>query len=196
MWYDFYPTRCVIFIPSPRLGDRNHTTHWIKIISHHKKWEILYLPTSKHVIWNSINLLDYDCVLHIVNFAVLYLLYHLQILHVYTACVSQCQKSGHIGDDELEIAAGRRGFIKLFSPVRIRVRIDPPRALVCRKRRLNGAVLRMRPEKQRSRVTAGMARLRSLPVQRPWAPSIGQNYAALHRQWWRLHRSEIFLSGT
>jgi hypothetical protein len=33
-----------------------------------------------------------------------------------------------------------------YSPVRIRVRIDPPHPLVCRKRRLNGAVLRMRPE--------------------------------------------------
>jgi hypothetical protein len=27
------------------------------------------------------------------------------------------------------------------------------------------------------------------------APSIGLNFAALHRQWWRLH-SETFLSGT
>jgi hypothetical protein len=35
-----------------------------------------------------------------------------------------------------------------LTPVRIRVRIDPPHPLVCRKRRLNGAVLRMRPEKQ------------------------------------------------
>jgi hypothetical protein len=43
-------------------------------------------------------------------------------------------------------------------PVRIRVRIDPPHPLVCRKRRLNGAVLRMRPEKPRPRVTAGVAR--------------------------------------
>jgi hypothetical protein len=42
-------------------------------------------------------------------------------------------------------------------PVRIRVRIDPPHPHVCRKRRLNGAVLRMRPEKPRSRVTAGVA---------------------------------------
>jgi hypothetical protein len=33
----------VISIPSPRLGDRNHTTGWIKIISHHKPWEILYI---------------------------------------------------------------------------------------------------------------------------------------------------------
>jgi hypothetical protein len=45
-----------------------------------------------------------------------------------------------------------------LSPVKIRVRIDPPHPLVCRKRRLNGAVLRMRPEKPRSHVTAGVAR--------------------------------------
>jgi hypothetical protein len=43
-------------------------------------------------------------------------------------------------------------------PVRIRVRIDPPHPHVCRKRRLIGAVLRMRPEKPRSSVTAGVAR--------------------------------------
>ena len=42
--------------------------------------------------------------------------------------------------------------------VRIRVRIDPPHPLVCRKRRLNGADLRMRPKKTRSRVTTGVAR--------------------------------------
>jgi hypothetical protein len=34
----------------------------------------------------------------------------------------------------------------MMEPVRIRVRIDPPHPLVCRKRRLNGEVLRMRPE--------------------------------------------------
>jgi hypothetical protein len=33
--------------------------------------------------------------------------------------------------------------------VRIRVRIDHPHPLVCHKRRLNGAVHRMRPEKPR-----------------------------------------------
>jgi hypothetical protein len=43
-------------------------------------------------------------------------------------------------------------------PVRIRVRIDTPHPLVCRKRRLDGAVLRMRPEKLRSRVSAGVVR--------------------------------------
>jgi hypothetical protein len=41
-------------------------------------------------------------------------------------------------------------------PVRIRVRIDPPHPLLCRKRRLSGAVPRMRPEIPRSRVTAGV----------------------------------------
>jgi hypothetical protein len=45
----------------------------------------------------------------------------------------------------------------LCFPVRIRVRIDPPHPLVCRKRRLNGPLLRMRPEKPRPRVTAGVA---------------------------------------
>jgi hypothetical protein len=33
--------------------------------------------------------------------------------------------------------------------VRIRVRIGPPHPLVCRKKRLNGAVYRMRPENRR-----------------------------------------------
>jgi hypothetical protein len=53
-------------------------------------------------------------------------------------------------------------FPQLFSieivPVRIWVRIDTPHPLVCRKRRRNGVVLRMRPEKPRPRVTAGVAR--------------------------------------
>jgi hypothetical protein len=43
-------------------------------------------------------------------------------------------------------------------PVRIRVRIGPPHPHACRKRRLNGVVLRMRPGKPRSRVTVGVAR--------------------------------------
>jgi hypothetical protein len=49
------------------------------------------------------------------------------------------------------------GFSKSPVRVRIRVRIDPPHPLVRRKRRLNGAVLRMRLEKPRPRVTAGVA---------------------------------------
>jgi hypothetical protein len=42
--------------------------------------------------------------------------------------------------------------------VRIRVRIDPPHPLVCRKRRLKGVVLQIRQEKPRPRVTVGVAR--------------------------------------
>ena len=38
---------------------------------------------------------------------------------------------------------------------RIQVRIDPPHSLMCRKRRLNGVVLLMRPDKPRPRVVAG-----------------------------------------
>jgi hypothetical protein len=44
-----------------------------------------------------------------------------------------------------------------YCPVRIRVWIGPPHPHACCKRWLNGAVLRMRPEKARSRVTAGVA---------------------------------------
>jgi hypothetical protein len=40
-------------------------------------------------------------------------------------------------------------MVAIFCPVRIRVRIDLPHPLVCRKRRLNGAVLRIRPKKPR-----------------------------------------------
>jgi hypothetical protein len=42
MWYDFYPMSCVFSIPTQRLGDRKHTS-WMKIISHHKTWEILFI---------------------------------------------------------------------------------------------------------------------------------------------------------
>jgi hypothetical protein len=92
-------------------------------------------------------------------------------------------------------------------PVRIRARIDPLHPLVCRTKRLNGdpsgsglelilhiplcvvggglkgAVLLMGPGGPRPCVTAGVTRERSLPAQRPWAPSIGLNFAARHRQW-------------
>ena len=47
--------------------------------------------------------------------------------------------------------------INYLISVRTRARIGPPPPFVCRKRRLNGAVLRMRPEKPRPRVTAGVA---------------------------------------
>jgi hypothetical protein len=42
IWYDFYPTICVISIPEPLRGDRNHMS-WIKIILHHKTWNILFI---------------------------------------------------------------------------------------------------------------------------------------------------------
>jgi hypothetical protein len=42
IWYDFYPTRYVFPIPSPRLGDRKHKTRWMKTISN-KPWEIFYI---------------------------------------------------------------------------------------------------------------------------------------------------------
>jgi hypothetical protein len=50
------------------------------------------------------------------------------------------------------------GIANISGPVRIRVRIVPPHPHVCRKKRLNWAVLRMRPGKPRPRVTVGVAR--------------------------------------
>jgi hypothetical protein len=73
-------------------------------------------------------------------------------------------------------------------PMRIRVRIGPPHPLVCRKRRLNRVVLRMRPEKQ-------------VPCHSR-DPSCSKALSAEHRpkfcspSWWRLHISEKFLSST
>jgi hypothetical protein len=46
----------------------------------------------------------------------------------------------------------------ILQSMRIRVEIGPPHPLVCCKSRQNGAVLRMRPEKLRPRITAGVAR--------------------------------------
>jgi hypothetical protein len=84
----------------------------------------------------------------------------------YIICPTIVSHSAHLGRfvAHLTSAVSRnaplnRGyFLYKWPPVRIRVRIDPPHPLVCRKRWLNGAVLRMRPEKPRSRVTAGVAR--------------------------------------
>jgi hypothetical protein len=90
-------------------------------------------------------------------------------------------------------------YLKYFHhhpPVRIWIRTDPPHPLVCHRRRLNGAVLLMRPEKLRSSVTAGVTREISVPAQRPRVPSIGLNFEAFNWQRWCLHISEIFLSGT
>jgi hypothetical protein len=54
-----------------------------------------------------------------------------------------------------------------MGPVRLRVRIGPLHLLACRNRRLNGAVLQMRPiNRDPARVTAAVTRLRSLPAKR------------------------------
>jgi hypothetical protein len=49
-------------------------------------------------------------------------------------------------------------YIEVAEPVMIRFRIDPPHPLVCRKRRLNWAVLRVKSEKLRLSVAVGVAR--------------------------------------
>jgi hypothetical protein len=54
------------------------------------------------------------------------------------------------------------GFYIISGCYRARVRISPPHPLVCRKRRPNGAALRMRPEKPKHCVTAGVAQNPSL----------------------------------
>ena len=64
----------------------------------------------------------------------------------------------HMADMYLRYLDMASDEIYPLTPVKIRVRIGPPHPLVCLKRRLNVAVLRMRPEKPRSRVTAGVAR--------------------------------------
>jgi hypothetical protein len=60
------------------------------------------------------------------------------LLHTYRSPTT------HIPKDDLDNVYNTK------EPVRIRVRIDPPH----HKRRLNGAILQMRPEKPRPRVTA------------------------------------------
>ena len=45
-WLDMIFIQLAVYTfstPSPRLGDRKHTTRWIKIICNHKPWGILYL---------------------------------------------------------------------------------------------------------------------------------------------------------
>jgi hypothetical protein len=51
-----------------------------------------------------------------------------------------------------------KGFGQRLGSVRIRARIGHPHPLVCLKRQLNGAVLRMRLEKPRPRFTVRVAR--------------------------------------
>jgi hypothetical protein len=60
--------------------------------------------------------------------------------------------------DEMSVQLSIWGHVMLNLLRRIRVRIDSPHPLVCRKRRLNGVVLWMRPEKPRPHVTVCVAR--------------------------------------
>jgi hypothetical protein len=72
--------------------------------------------------------------------------------HPWVKGIQTCSKEGDspsLMGDNSKIVKIQRKFLKIL--------IDPPHPLVCCKRRLNGAVLRMRPEKPRSRVTAGTA---------------------------------------
>jgi hypothetical protein len=43
-------TGCMFSIPLPRLGDKKHTSHWIKIISNYKPWCILCVYTTHLII--------------------------------------------------------------------------------------------------------------------------------------------------
>jgi hypothetical protein len=61
---------------------------------------------------------------------------------------------------------------------------------MCRKRWLNRAVLRWDRKNWVPMSQQVWHDGRSLSAKRPWALSIGQNFAALHRWWWRLHISE------
>jgi hypothetical protein len=73
-------------------------------------------------------------------------------------CLLLIEVPNHFTEELTILHAGILEFSPFIIPVRIRVTIDPPHPLVCCKRRLNGAVLQMRPEKLRPCVTAGVAR--------------------------------------
>jgi hypothetical protein len=88
--------------------------------------------------------------------------------------------------------SGGKDYAGGKSMLQHRVRIGPPHPLACRKRRLNGAVLR----KTESLCHSRCGTIKIPPCSKALSSSIGLNFAALHRQWWRLHISEIFLSGT
>jgi hypothetical protein len=113
IWYDFYPTLCVFSIPSPRLGDRKYKTRWIKVISNHKPWEILYLFFIYYIM-PCINLSTVKVRKGIFK-KLIYSIISFKILTcVHCMWFAMFQKSGHIGNDEQEIAAGKRSFMKLF----------------------------------------------------------------------------------
>jgi hypothetical protein len=54
-----------------------------------------------------------------------------------------------------KVSSSDSPLLRVEKPMRVQVRIDPSHPHLCRKRLLNGAVLRMKPEKPRPRVTPG-----------------------------------------
>jgi hypothetical protein len=72
--------------------------------------------------------------------------------------------------------------------VRIWVRIGPPHPHASRRRRLNGAVLRMRPEKNRGPVSQKCGTILKIPpCSKALSAERRPKFWALHRQWWPLH---------
>jgi hypothetical protein len=77
-----------------------------------------------------------------------------------------CNLNGNVNTEEVDspnftkemlLFIAHPCFTNEILPVRVQDRINPPHPFVCYKTRLNGAVLRMRPEKPTPRVTAGVA---------------------------------------
>jgi hypothetical protein len=67
-------------------------------------------------------------------------------------------------------------------PVRIRVRIDLPHPLVCHKRRLNGAVLRIRPEKTEVPCHSRCGTIKIPHCSKALSAEYRPKFAALHLQ--------------
>jgi hypothetical protein len=84
----------------------------------------------------------------------------------------------------------------LFIHVRIRVRIVPPYPLVCCKRRLNGGVPSDETGKSEVPCRSRCGTIKIPPCSKALSAEHRLKFAALHRQWWRLHISEKLLSGT
>jgi hypothetical protein len=94
----------------------------------------------RHITW----LLEITCIIHY-HFRIRWRYEHTDIWYVALPLIPA---------DQVWISLH---FIYFWWPVRIWVNIGPPDPFVCHKKRFNGEVLRMRPEKPRSHVTAGMA---------------------------------------
>jgi hypothetical protein len=65
-----------------------------------------------------------------------------------------------------------------FNPVRIRVRIDPQYPLVCRKRRLNGAVLQIRSEKTEAPYHSRCGTIKISPCSKAFSAEHGSKFCS------------------